>query len=427
MPEVELFELDGGEEISHLFPDDLMFDQWATLTDSWLAFLCEELYELTLAELRPKNIKPRAVLVDGIRAVVPTIIANLLVLHQEKPDESRLVVQFERRKKTRYDRPNLRKLPDVVNALERLGYIIKHNAVFKEKRTTIEATEKLKSRLLIPDVDQSEIVRADGEETIQLTARPTVTWIGGKKQPKTLVDYKDTRRSKKLREEMEVINRFLNSHSITLEDTPTPPFLLTRRFSLRRLSDRAKFDLHGRIYGGFWMTLKATKRHRLRIDGEPIADLDFSNMFPQLAYCHVGLAPPEGDLYGIPGLEDHRAGAKAGLSALLSYRTEMKSLPTRLKERLPEGWTASDLKSACVSHHPGIATLFEKDFGLDLMFTESNILLATLSNLMAEGIPALPMHDGIMVPRSKATTAKAVMSEASNEVIGKEIPVTIKG
>lgn len=426
MSEVELFELDGGDEISHLFPEDLMFDQWVTLTDSWLAFLCEDLYQETLAELRPSNRKPRSELTDGIRAVVPTIIANLLVLHQQKPNGSRLVVQLERRKKTRYDRPNLRQLPEVLNVLERLGYIIKHEAVFKVKRTTIEATDKLKRRLLIPDVNQSEIVRADSEETIQLTARPTVSWIGGKKLPKAMVDYKDTRRSKKLREEMEVINHFLNSHSITLEDSPTPPFLLTRRFSLRRPSDRAKFDLHGRIYGGFWMTLKATERHRLRIDGESIADLDFSNMFPRLAYCHIGLEAPKGDLYAIPGLEGHRKGAKAGLSALLSYRTKMKSLPTRLKQLLPEGWTASDLKSACVSHHPGIATLFEKDFGLDLMFTESNILLTALRGLMEEGIPALPMHDGIMVPKSKKATAKLVMKAASKAIVGAEIFVAVK-
>ena len=214
--------MDGGDDQSHLFPDDLMFDQWVTLTDSWLAFLCENLYQESLAELRPINRRPRSDLTDGIRAIVSSIIANLLVLHQEKPEGSRLVVQLERRKKTRYDRPNLRQLPEVVNVLERLGYIIKHEAVFKVKRTTIEATDKLKSRLLIPDVNQSEIVRADGEEVIQLTARPTVTWIGGKKLPKTLVDYKDTRRSKVLREEMEMINCFLHSHSITLEDTPPP-------------------------------------------------------------------------------------------------------------------------------------------------------------------------------------------------------------
>ncbi len=32
------------------------------------------------------------------------------------------------------------------------------------------------------------------------------------------------------------------------------------------------------------------------------------------------------------------------------------------------------------------------------MFTESRILVAALRFLMEQGVPAMPMHDGIMVP-----------------------------
>jgi hypothetical protein len=175
------------------------------------------------------------------------------------------------------------------------------------------------------------------------------------------------------------------------------------------------------------MTLKSTMRHRLRIDGEPITDLDFSSMFPRLAYRHVGTEPPQGDLYAVPGLEDHREGAKAGLSALLSYGTEMKSLPPRLKALLPDGWTAKRLTRAFAKHHPNLVPHFGKDFGLDLMFTESRILMLALRKLMARGIPALPMHDGMMVPRSHAGPAKPAMEEASEEVVGVRLPVAIKG
>ena len=61
-----------------------------------------------------------------------------------------------------------------------------------------------------------------------------------------------------------------------------------------------------------------------------------------------------------------------------------------------------------------------------LMFTESSILMATLQRLIAEDVPALPMHDGIMVPRSKAETAMGVMEESTKVVVGSKLPVSRK-
>jgi hypothetical protein len=53
--------------------------------------------------------------------------------------------------------------------------------------------------------------------------------------------------------------------------------------------------------------LKKERRANIRINGEPIADLDFKNMFARLAYASVGQEPPEGDLYDVSGfLEGNR-------------------------------------------------------------------------------------------------------------------------
>ncbi len=427
MPNGDDFECQGDNgEINHPLPPDLMFDQWATLSGQNLMSFADGLTQQVIGIMHTNARKPRSDLVAGVSSIVHAIIANLIILHGNTPGNSGLAVQMKHTKKTRYDRPGFRKFPEVVRALAGLGYLSKRDAVFRFRRTTIEATGTLKKHLLQPDVSPSSVIRVEGEETIQLTARPVVSWIGGKKQPNARVDYEDTEHSIKLRAEMEEINSFLNQQRIELEGTPTPAFCLTRRFSLRHPDGSRLFNLHGRLYGGFWMGLKASERHRLRINGEPVADLDFSNMFPRLAYSHVQQEPPEGDLYAIPGLEGHREGAKAGLSALLSYRSDMKALPSRLKVLLPDGWTASHLSQACVAHHPGIASLFGRDFGLDLMFTESRILTALLLKLSARGIPALPMHDGVMVPETKTVVVVAAMREVSREVVGVELPVTQK-
>ncbi|RWP76889.1 hypothetical protein [Mesorhizobium sp.] len=50
---------------------------------------------------------------------------------------------------------------------------------------------------------------------------------------------------------------------------------------------------------------------------------------------------------------------------------------------------------------------------MDLMFTESCILVAVLLRLARMGVAALPMHDGITVPRSMADRGMAAMGDAS--------------
>ena len=49
-----------------------------------------------------------------------------------------------------------------------------------------------------------------------------------------------------------------------------------------------RFDLGGRLFGGFWQSLEKQRRRSIRLDGELIADLDFAAMFLRLAYLEVG-------------------------------------------------------------------------------------------------------------------------------------------
>ena len=115
-----------------------------------------------------------------------------------------------------------------------------------------------------------------------------------------------------------------------------------------------------------------------------------------------------------------------GLLSLLSRIGPMKQLHPDLKALLPEGWTSKRLVSAITSRHPLIAPLFGTDCGLDLMFTESQILVALLLRLETLGIPALPMHDGIMVPQSRKAAAMQAMRDVSEHKVGTALPVREK-
>ena len=96
-----------------------------------------------------------------------------------------------------------------------------------------------------------------------------------------------------------------------------PPVLrrsgsFTGALTARQTPGRERFDLGGRLFGGWWQSLEKQRRRSIRLDGEPIAELDFAAMFLRLAYLEVGESPPEGDLYAaVPGRSLQAFGARA--------------------------------------------------------------------------------------------------------------------
>lgn len=406
---------------------DYWFDPWATSQGPNLkalsASITKHVLQATAKGPQARIRQPRMEQVERVTNIVSCLVANLAAMHQGHPEHSRLAIPLRHTSQSRYDRRGLGHLPHVIDAMATMGLVIKHAAHIKKRRTGIEATGSLLDALLKGTA--AEVGRAEGEETIWLTARMGRDAVGHK-LPYQQVDYVDTPETYLLRGEMEEINAFLTTQCIELQGHPRAGFKLTRRFLLRDIGDPHTFSLHGRLYGGFWESLPKRLRGDLRINGEPIADLDFASMFPRLAYARVGAKPPEGDLYALPGLEGHRAGVKACFAAMLSSSNEMTRLPSDVKEALPPGWTGRRLAKAIGAKHPALVPLFGRDIALDLMFTESSILVAVLLRLARVGIAALPMHDGIMVQVRHSEAARKTMKQIAIVKVGLEIPAVIK-
>ena len=50
------------------------------------------------------------------------------------------------------------------------------------------------------------------------------------------------------------------------------------------------------------------------------------------------------------------------------------------------------------------------------MFIDSTIMVAVLLKLADMGIPALPLHDGLICPQSAAATARQVMEQEGSRI-----------
>jgi hypothetical protein len=187
-----------------------------------------------------------------------------------------------------------------------------------------------------------------------------------------------------------------------------------------------RFDLSGRLFGGFWQALQRERRSGIKIDGESVATIDYSSMFARLAYAARGVRPPAGDLYAIPGLEGHRDAVKLGVNALLFDQQTRRQWPKTEEpgQRLPSGWTLARFRRALIEHHPDIADCIGKGLGFRLMHTESEIMVRVLTTLVSEGVTALPLHDGILVRKSHASMGKEAMEAVSRDMTSYVLPVT---
>jgi hypothetical protein len=196
----------------------------------------------------------------------------------------------------------------------------------------------------------------------------------------------------------------------------------------RRLSRRftqGSLTCGGRLYGGFWQPLKKTVRaDAITIDGEEVVELDYGQMMPRMVYGLVGQLPPPDDLYTLPGTDkSNRDGIKRLMNAMLFTRKALKRKPKGTAEALA-GMKLGEWMKAVEAAHPGMVPMFNRGIGHQLQFTESQIMVAVLLRLREDGVVALPIHDSIIVPRSVAGQAKAVMEETFAGTVG--VPAVVR-
>jgi hypothetical protein len=486
------------------------FDPWLICTHQLVVGYAEALTERYARDpTRQRRLKVADR--ENLRAMLHALLSNLayavvlagkppspLIFGPVPPSVLISLRTMKQKQKRRYGRPEgFAGLPAALDRLIRRPLV--GDLFSLEKSHTKGEASRIVVGPLAWEVAHGQIGPADfsyaeGYETIWLS-KVAHDYIDGTID-REWIDYKDTPETIRYRAEMGRINAFLAEADVRMEPSDSgsgngsggPPVVTFMR-PLRRLfsqplkqsiggDDTPRFDRSGRLYGGWgWQTLPRSQRHLIRIDGEPIAELDFASMLLRLAYLRAGIEPPEGDLYtmvqGAPpkpratageippfegfefkisdsipipikqsaglrasALDDLRVlaedrerwrdGVKKICSAMLFRTGPLTRLPPNIRPLLPSRIRAATIREAVLAAHPALASVFETGVGLQLMFTESQILVSTLLRLIDHGIPALPLHDGLLVARSKAGAAMEAMAAASEEIVGTRLPITLK-
>jgi hypothetical protein len=161
----------------------------------------------------------------------------------------------------------------------------------------------------------------------------------------------------------------------------------------------------------------------IRIKGEQVIGLDYSQVNPILAYHVAEAEPSPGDAYTLPGLEKYRDGVKKVFNAML-FKHPVKSLPKGSRKLFPRRVKCEDVTEAILLRHPMLkGVLSYPETGHQLQFMESEIMMGVLRSCQSRNIVALPVFDCVVVKASAERIVREIMRREFKAVAGFDVTV----
>lgn len=174
----------------------------------------------------------------------------------------------------------------------------------------------------------------------------------------------------------------------------------------------------GRLYSqhaGNYQTQSATRRQKMTINGEPVAEIDISGSYLTIFLSLYGLQLDlTEDPYLLPGLGvEHRGAVKQWFVGTFGSAKPIRRWPEDMLADDPSlrEHRVADISKAVFTKYPVLRSWGEPFNGrtyswADLMWLESEVMFSTMLNLMREHqTPSLVVHDSLIVPVSKAEIA----------------------
>lgn len=368
------------------------------------------------------------------------LIANLLWQNERKQplriplDEKKW---DESRQNRRYRRIMGRSVPKLVHMLHQKGYIeMKKGNEITHRETRICATEKLLALCeRLPEPVISEPVELVELRTFQGKMTNTPTKEHPKRVPKPvyeLASYTDTKKTISIRKTLHQVNEVNNGADIRYSNRKINVSLVAifqENFSMYgRLHTRGYYHLQG---------LSKAERAELTINKEPVVELDYSALHPNLLYAGEGIQfPLTKDPYSV--VNDHRF-VRPLLKIILLAMINADSFnqaqavanhwiiteKIRNKDGVKVDTQYRRLKSIGIDNAGHLIKQMEKEHapiakhffngrktGMRIMNKDAAIALDVVKHFSKKGIPILPVHDSFIVQAQYKDELKNVMEQA---------------
>lgn len=214
-------------------------------------------------------------------------------------------------------------------------------------------------------------------------------------------------------------------------------------YAFRRIFNNGNVDGHGYSHGGriyglgrSYQNMKKEERRQIRINGEPAVELDIKCCQPTILAARMG-EPLEPGFFPYDGTEFDRDIIKMFITQTLGGTGKANRWSSNSNEkwakinakrgratypRLQRAAPFGKVRTAAIKRWPLIGKWKDIHYQwYDLQFIESEVVLKATHFLATKrDICALPLHDALLVPASKADEAERVLSRCFVEVVGVE-------
>lgn len=191
-----------------------------------------------------------------------------------------------------------------------------------------------------------------------------------------------------------------------------------------------RFNLGGRLFGGWWMYVSEKARSAITINGQPTIELDYAQCHPRMLYHERGL-PGDGELYTVPEIvayeietgreaKTYRPCIKWLTQILINGRGRPEAVKPPGDMLFPPDIPLKRVIGFIEAVHQPIADSFRTGAGLRLMRTESDIAFEIVATAMAEGWTVLPVHDSFITTIDRRDRLRAMMVDAYVRRLGRE-------
>ena len=196
------------------------------------------------------------------------------------------------------------------------------------------------------------------------------------------------------------------------------------RTSMTRIFNDCSFELGGRFYCPI-QSLKKEARRSLTLNGDPVVEIDYSSIHPNLLYqqnCYQFISPSESDdHYQYRTKDESKRDLVKKVFNLLLNRTgnkesEISSIMYHCKITQEK---AVDLRNWVYELHEPIAHLFGKGQGIRLQRTDSDIAFKVIEWFVKNKRPIIMIHDSALVSIRDTESLKLLMYESYQEVVEK--------
>ena len=251
---------------------------------------------------------------------------------------------------------------------------------------------------------------------------------------------RDTGIAREMRSEVEELNAYFATHELD----GARHIGWVRKFH-GASPDKYMLNRGGRLYSQppmpatNYQNMPQQRRLELLMDGEPVSEIDISASYLTIFYAAHGKRIELDDAYGnIVGPDAlDRAIVKFWVNASFGNRSLITKWSAELKKAFAKkhrenGWTIDSEKHSVrsvrektLAFHPLLAQWGTQtapnmpwSYG-HLMFSESRVIISSMLRLAREhNIPAAPVHDSLLVPRSREAIAYRILDEQFTKIIG---------